>query len=108
MGDNSRDYEWALDTSGKLADVIKHVREIKLEPYPKWVRHPQNGMMQVEIEPSEEDLADFERVRKALLEELSDIKSPFAGVCGRYVENRDALGGYTLSVSVSAYERMVG
>jgi hypothetical protein len=106
MGDNSRDYLWALDHSGKTADVVAHVRAFSLLPYPKWIRHPQNGMMQVEITPTKDDLADLETVRKALLVALADIETPFAGVCGRYVKNREGLGGHTLSVSVSAYERV--
>lgn len=108
MGNNSREFEWELDTSGALADVVKYVEDVQLKPYNKWIRDPLTGMVQVEIKPTDEDLTDFERVRTAILAELADIKTPFAGVCGRYVANREALGGYTMSINISAYARMTG
>src|SRR5207253_52102 len=99
-------FEWSIDHSGELAAVVKFVEDAKLEPYKKLVRDPIKGEhVEVDVYPSDEDLADFERARASLLSELADVRTPFAGVFAGYRDNRSAIGGYHMAVSVAAYER---
>lgn len=98
-------YEWAIDVSGELDDVVIAVEDAQPLPNRRMVRI-EGVLKEVEVLPSQEDIADFERARSAILRELHDINTPFAGVCARYVENPLDLGGYTLSVSVSAFEKI--
>lgn len=104
------EYLWMIDTSGKLEDVIRYVKDFKLTSFKKLVRSSSDGAIvhvEIKVEPSEEDIADMERARTAILAELADVKMPFAGVCARYLSNARSLGaGYTMSIAIAAYSRM--
>lgn len=113
-----REYLWTINTSGPIAEVIEHVSNATLPQCIKQVpelyeKKAQGGVMtqggvrfvEVEVEPSEEDVRDFARAKRAILAELEDVKTPFAGVTAHYVENPSHLGGYTMRISVSAYDR---
>jgi hypothetical protein len=114
-----REYLWNINHSGPLEDVIEHVQNAQpprcQRSVPKVVaKKMAAGVMKqsrvehrlVEVTPSKEDIADFERAKAAILAELADIRRPFAGVCARYDENPERLGGYVLTISISAYDRM--
>lgn len=114
------EYEWSIDTSGTIEKVIAEVEELQPKPYKKLVGEvvakktnaagdvvkSKLQYKEVEVTPTAENKADFERARASILAELADIKTPFAGVCARYQPNREPLGGYRLSIDVAAYERM--
>ena len=105
---NIPEFEWTIDASGKTEDVIATVQAATCAPYKKLTKKFVDTSMvyvEVDVSPSDEDLVDFERARAALLAELADVKAPYAGVCARYQSNRQALGGYTMSISCSAYDR---
>lgn len=109
-------YEWQINESGLLGDVIAAVEAMDMPrsftEEPRSVAVKSSGgvvtksrveMAQVEHLPTEEDVEDFDRVRRMVLMELHNIESPCAGVMARYVANPPPQGGYSLQINVSAH-----
>jgi hypothetical protein len=122
--DEILEYEWSIDTSGKLEDVIAAVEAAQPLPYKRLVGKPvvkktnaagdavktRMEYKEKEVTPNEVDVADFELAQTAILEALAaqraEGRHPFAGVCARFRPNRDPLGGYELNLSIAAYDRL--
>jgi hypothetical protein len=106
---------WMIDMSGAKADVIAHVSNWQPSRAElKMIAVIDHGVEQDAADAMDrhelsqacaESLDDIERARISALAELELVLTQYAGVCVRYLDNPRHLGGYTLSVCVSAYEQ---
>ena|SRR5688572_20296736 len=116
---------WAIDFSGKLEDVIEHVKTVQLsrdqlkqvalvEECSKLEKAEEREEFKTQLgemdtatlrELLAEHIGDFDCYRRIVLDELYRCRFPYAGVYCAWEDAPQHLGGYGIRLHVSGYEK---